>query len=152
MWIYQFDGALVFSVMGCLSLGLSLFLHLKNRALVRIPKDTRITKVFDRTFAIFNPYPEQRKMLYSYHSLLPFVSLVGALAIAYLSLMIIAMSLVGFIALIFCLTLIMVDEPFEICKNVRVFVKAVNSNAGFGVGDLAVLLVLKRSLPNTAAA
>lgn len=148
----EFDGALlVFSTMGCVSLVLSLFLHLKNHALVRLPKNLR-ANVSDKTFSVFNPYPEHRKSFHSYLTLLPFVSLAGGFAIAYLTLNILAMGLaLGFAAFVFCLGLMMVDEVVEIYKNADMLVKAVSTGGGFAVGDLAVLLVIKKLLPKLRA-
>jgi hypothetical protein len=149
---FESDSALlVFSVMSCLSLALSLFLHLKNRALARLPKNLHAS-VSDRTFSVFNPYPEHRRTLHSYLTLLPFVTWIGALAVAYLTLTIFAMGLaLGFAAFIFCLALMMVDEAFEIYKNASMLVNAVESRVGFGLGDLAVLSVLKKILPKLRA-
>lgn len=134
-----------------MSLALSLFLHLKNRALVRLPKNLH-ANVSDRTFSVFNPYPEHRRVLHSSLTLLPFVTWVGALAVAYLTLTVFAMGLaMGFAVFIFCLALMMVDEVFEIYKNASMLVKAVENRAGFGLGDLAVLSVLKKILPKLRA-
>lgn len=149
---FEFEGAfLVFSIMSCLSLALSLFLHLKNRALARLPKNLR-ANVSDRTFSVFNPYPEHRKAFHNYLTLLPFVAFFGGLTIAYLTLNILAMGLaLGFAAFIFCLALMMFDEVFEIYRNAGMLVKAVSTGAGFGVGDAAVLLVIKKILPKLRA-
>jgi hypothetical protein len=142
---------LVLSVMSCLSLALSLFLHLKNRALLRLPKNLQIN-VFDRIFNVFDPYPERRKAMHDFLVLVPFLALVGGFVSVYLAVGILAMGLVlGLVAFIFCLSLMMVDEVFEIHKNANFFLKAVNSGAGFGVGDLAVLLLLKKTLPKLRA-
>lgn len=142
---------LVLSVMGFLSLALSLFLHLKNHALLRLPKNLQVN-VFDRTFNIFDPYPEHRKAMHDFLVLVPSLALVGGFISVYLAMGILAMGLVlSLAAFIFCLSLMMVDEVFEIHKNANLFLKAVNSGAGFGVGDFAVLLLLKKTLPKLRA-
>jgi hypothetical protein len=147
-----FDSAfLVFSVMGCVSLALSLLLHLKNRALVRLPKNLH-ANVSDRTFNVFDPYPEHRRVLHSYLTLLPLVTSLGALAVAYLTLNILAMGLVlGFAAFVLCLGLIMVDEFFEVYRNTGMLVKAVSTGADFGAGDLTVLSMMRKTLPKLRA-
>lgn len=138
---------LVFSVMGCVSLALSLLLHLKNRALARLPKNLH-ANVSDRTFTVFDPYPEHRRVLHSYLTLLPFVAWLGAMAVAYLTLNILAMGLaLGFVAFIFCFSLIMADEFFEVYKNTGMLVKAVSMGADFGAGDLTVLSLMRKTLP-----
>jgi hypothetical protein len=45
----------------------------------------------------------------------------------------------------------MVDEVFEIYKNANMLVKAVDSGADFGVGDLTALLIIKKILPKLRA-
>jgi hypothetical protein len=142
----EFGGTLVFSVMGCVSLTMSLFLHLRSRALVRLPRNC--AEVHDRTFSIFDPSPEQRGLRHSYLGLLLIVALIGPWAVVYVVLTILAMGLVlGLATFIFCLSLMMFDEAFEVYKNTGMLVRAIGSRAGFGVGDLAVLSVLKRILP-----
>ena len=143
----EFGGVLVFSVMGCVSLTMSLLLHLKNRALVRLSGNL-CAEVHDRTFSVFDPYSEQRRIRHSYLGLLLIVALVGPWAVAYFALTILAMGLaLGLVAFIFCLALMMFDEAFEVYKNAGMLVKAVGSRVGLGVGDLAVLSVLKTILP-----
>jgi hypothetical protein len=148
----EFGGAfLVFSVMGCVSLVLFFFLHMKNRALVKLPENLHV-EVFDRTFNVFDPYPEHGGVLHSFLILLPVVALVGALTVAYLALMILAMGLaLALAAFIFCLALMMFDETFEIYENAGKLVKAFDNCAGLGVGDLVVLSVLKRIMPKLRA-
>jgi hypothetical protein len=105
-------------------------------------------EVHDRTFSIFDPYPEQRSLRHSYLGLLLIVALVGPWAIAYVTLTILAMDLaLALAAFIFCLALMMFDEAFEVYKNSGMLVRAVDSRVGFGVGDVAVLSVLKRIVP-----
>jgi len=138
---------LVLSVMGCLSLVLSLILHLKNHALLRLPKNLQVN-VFDRTFNVFDPYPEHRKVMHDFLALNPSLALVAGFISVFFAMSILAMGLLlGIVVLIFCLSLMMVDEVLEIHKNTNLFLKTVNSEAGFGVGDLTVLLLLKKTLP-----
>jgi hypothetical protein len=109
-------------------------------------------EVHNRTFSVFDPYPEQKSLLNSYLWLLFLVPMVGAVAVAYLMLMILAMGLaLALAAFIFCLALMMFDEAFEVYKNAGILVKAIGSRAGFGVGDLAVLSVVKMILPRLRA-
>jgi hypothetical protein len=138
---------LVSSVMGCVSLTLSLLLHLKNRVLVRLPKNLH-ANVSDRTFKVFDPYPEHRRVLHSYLTLLPFVAWFGALAVAYLTLSILAMGLaLSFVVFMLCFSLIMADEFFEVYRNTGMLVKAVSTGADFGAGDLTVLSMMRKTLP-----
>jgi hypothetical protein len=66
----------------------------------------------------------------------------------YLAVSILTMRLVlGLVAFILCLSLMMVDEVFEIQKDANLFLKTGNGKTGLGVGDLAVLLLLKKTLP-----
>jgi hypothetical protein len=109
-------------------------------------------EVHNRTFSVFDPYSEQKRLLHSYIWLLPLVAMVGTVAVTYLTLTILAMGLaLGLAAFIFCLALMMFDEAFEVYKNAGTLVKAVGCRTGFGVGDLAVLSVLKRILPKLRA-
>jgi hypothetical protein len=143
--------AIVLSAMGCLSLALSLFLHLKNRALLRLPKNLQVN-VFDRTFSVFDPYPERRGTIHDFLVLIPVLALIGGFMSVFLTMSILAMRLVlGLGAFILCLSSMMVDEFFEIQKNANLFLKTDNGEAGLGVGDLAVLLMLKKTLPKLRA-
>jgi len=134
--------------MGCVSIVLSLTLHQKSRVIRAISRNIS-SNVFDRTFNVFNPYPDQRKIVGDHVELLFLFVILGYFCvIPLLVLKILEYGLLlGFITFIICLGLLMPDGALEIYKNVSIFKKAVNNRVSLGKGDLDVLLLLKKIMP-----
>jgi len=129
--------------MGCLAIALSILFRLKFKVLKNL-SDGLSPNVFDKSFVVFNPYSEQRKVFHEFLSFLPFI--VGFTAVGFaLALMILVEA--GF-ALSFCVTLfglnlIVIDDGLEVYENSRTFIRAVQKEAKLGVGDLKVLQLTK---------
>jgi hypothetical protein len=129
--------------MGCLAIALSILFRLKFKVLKNL-SDGLSPNVFDKSFVVFNPYSEQRKVFHEFLSFLPFI--VGFTAVSFaLALMILVEA--GF-ALSFCVTLfglnlIVIDDGLEVYENSRTFIRAVQKEAKLGVGDLKVLQLTK---------
>jgi hypothetical protein len=151
--VFQFDtpflvSSFVLVSMGCVSALFALSLRRKLRAIERFPKNLS-AEVFDKTFNVFDPYPDRRKTVSSHIGLLIFLAVYGPfIFFSFVVMQVIEAGLVlGGVILIVSLGLLMIDETLEIGKNADAFTAAVRKGVGFGKGDMTTLLVLKRTLP-----
>jgi hypothetical protein len=139
---------LILLIMSAIALAISFLLYSKFRIMTRLPSDLPL-KVFNKTFNVFNPYPEQRKVIHKFIFLIPVALAYGSFILAtYVAITIVEMELVtSFLIFIFSAALIVVEEPFAVYRNANIFIKAVKSKVDFGKGDLDVFLLVKQSLP-----
>jgi len=138
---------LILFIMSCLSIIFSLSFRLKSRAIKKLPNDLSVN-VFDKTFNVFNPYPDRRKIIHSFITILPLFAVVGSLIFPFITMKIIEMKLVlGLIIFIICFGLMMIEETIEIYRNADTFLKAVKNGINLGKGDLAALFLVKETLP-----
>jgi hypothetical protein len=140
--------SVVLIVMGCVSILFSLSLRRKSHAMGKFPKDLS-AEVFDKTFNVFDPYPERRKIISSHIGLLICLAVYGPfIFISYFAMQALEAGLVlGGITFMICLGLLMVDETLEIRKNANAFITAVKNGVALGKGDMDTLFLLKRMLP-----
>ncbi len=148
----QFSAFLVVLGASLASLVLAVSVFLENRALGKLPTNLDMD-VFDRTFNVFDPFPTQQKTISSVVSSIPFLALIGGLTIAYFGMIALATEglALAVVVLIFCLGILMLDEAYELLKNARIFVNASKSGGKFAAGDIAVLLIMKKTLPKLCA-
>lgn len=151
--MFQFEipflaSSFVLIAAGFVSILFSVSLRRKLRLIERFPEDLS-TEVFDRTFNVFDPYPERRKTISSNIELLIFLAVYGPFFfVSYIVLRVVEAGLVlGGVTFIICLGLLMVDDTLEIRKNANAFIIAVRNGTGLGSGDMKTLLVLKKTLP-----
>jgi len=143
--------SLVLVAMGCVSIVLYLALNQKSRAIRRLPKNLPI-KVFDRTFNVFDPYPDQRKIINNYIELLiPIIY--GFIFFSWVVVFqILQMGLIsGLIIFIICISLLMIEEASEFHKNAKILVNAVKNGDSLGKGDLEALSLIKKFLPKLSS-
>lgn len=142
-----FYSSLTLFAMCCLALAISIFLRLKSRAINSLPKDLS-ANVFDKTFVVFNPYQEHRKIIHSFLSALPL--LVG-FASAGFALIVWKMLecglLLSLFILIIGLNLIVMEDAPEVYQSSKTFIKAVQGGTSLGVGDLKVFQLIKKLMP-----
>jgi len=143
-----FAASMVLVAMGFVSLAFSLGLRLKSRALRSYPKNIQIG-IFKRTFNVFNPYPEQRKVIHENLQWLIFFAIYGSyIGIGFAIMKIFEFGfLIAFITLVICLGFLLIDETLDVHKNAGIFVNAFRESARFGKGDLEVLAFLRHTLP-----
>jgi hypothetical protein len=144
----SFAASMVLVVMGFVSLAISLSLRLKSRALEKYPKDVQIG-IFKRTFDVFNPYSEQRRVIHGNLEWIILFAIYGSfvgIGLAVLKLFEFGF-LLAFITLIICLGFLLIDETLDVHKNAGIFVNAFRKSARFGKGDLEVLVFLRYTLP-----
>ena len=133
--------------MGCLTLVLSILFRLKNHRMNSFPKNLS-ANVFNKTFNVFNPYPEHRRIIHNFLSVLPFMVFLACLVFILFAWKVFESGfLLSLVLLIICLNLILIEVASETYQNAKIFIKALNSRADLGVGDLKVFQVLKRALP-----
>jgi hypothetical protein len=140
----------VFFILGAISLGFSLALYLKSRAIKRIPRDLSAT-VFNKTFNVFDPFPEHRRTIQSEFFFIlfsPLITLVWVFLIVFIALLWVleAGLLAQLIISLFFVGLMMVGEATETYSTVNTLVKATKRHTGFGQGDIFVLSVVKKTI------
>lgn len=154
--VFEYDTSFLVSffvllIMSCLSLFFSLSFCLKSRAIKKLPRNLAVT-VFDKTFNVFDPYPDRRKIIHSFIILLPLLAVVASLIFPFLAMKIIEMKLaLGLALFIICFGLMMIDEAIEIYKSANLLLEAVKNGVDLGKGDLAALLLVKNTLPRLTA-
>jgi len=121
---------------------MSIILHKKSRALNRASEDLHVD-AFDKTFNVFDPYPEARKatsnlLLWPVSLMLVF----GVLSLAFMQL-IGAGVVLDITIVIFGVGLMVVDEASEIYSNANVFIRALVDHAKFAQGDVRAVYLLK---------
>jgi len=142
-------------IMSAASTALSISFYLKSRATNRLPKNLRAS-VFYRTFNVFDPFPDKRRIFHSYLFFLVFSPLVAfSWTFILVFIVILRVFQAGLItALILfatCLNLMMIGEASEIYQNASRLLKAVKSGTPLGRGDLAILRIIKKTLRKLGA-
>jgi hypothetical protein len=147
MEFYLFYSSLTLFAMGCLALVLSIFFHLKSRALNSLPKNLT-ANIFSKTFVVFDPYPERRNIFHGLSLTLPVILIFVS---AWLALIVLKFVEYGFVLSLFMvivsLNLIVLDGVFEVYQNSKTFIKAVQGGTDLGVGDLNAFQIVKNALP-----
>jgi hypothetical protein len=138
----------VLVMMGCVALAFSLMLGQKFRALRKLPKDLSV-RVFNKTFNVFEPNAEHRRIISSHTGLVVFLAIYGSwMATTFVVFKTFEVGgILGCIAFLACAGLLMIDETQEFNRNAGVFVKAVENGTSLGQGDIKVLNVMKTTLP-----
>ena len=150
--IFHFDTPVLVSfsslfIMSCLSLIFFLSFRLKSRSIGKLPKKLPVS-IFNKTFNVFDPYPDHRKIIHSFITLLPIFVVVGGLIFALGVMKILEAGLIlGLLIFIVCVGLMMIDEALEIYRNANIFLKAIENGVRLGKGDLTVIFLLKEILP-----
>jgi len=133
--------------MGCLTLVLSILFRLKHHRMNSLPRNLS-ANVFDKTFNVFNPYPERRRIVHNCLSALPLMVLPLCLVLFLFVWKVLESGLLlSLVLLIICLNLILIEVASEIYQNANIFIKAFNKKADLGVGDLKVFQTLERVMP-----
>ena len=144
---YLFYSSLTLVAMGCLTLVLSILFRLKHRNMNSLPRNLSVN-IFDKTFSVFDPYSERRKVIHSFLSVLPFmVFLVSFVSILFAWKAFESGLLLSLLLLIICLNLMLIEVASETYQNATIFTKALNNKADLGVGDLKVFRTLGRVIP-----
>ena len=132
---------------GSLALALSLLFRLKSCAVNDLPKNLS-ANIFSRAFNIFNPYPNRRKMIHGFLTVLPAAVFLVCVGFAFLFIKILQSGiLLSVIVLIVCLNLIVIDEASDVYFNANLFIKAIQDDDDMGEGDLRIFEIIKNALP-----
>ena len=135
----------VLIIMSCVYLALGVLLRRKTRAVESLPKEMS-PNIFNKTFNVFDPYPEHRKMIGLTPLLVIAAAMVPFLAFFVAPRLFQSGATSGLVLLIVCLALMMIDEVHEVYRNAGMFVEAIDGGKGLGKGDLATFQVVKKSL------
>jgi hypothetical protein len=141
--------SMVLIAMGCVSTGIFLLLNRKTREVENLPKNLE-SKVFDKRFNVFDPFPDGRKIIQSsVLTMLPALILFGAIILTFVvTAKIIEVGfLLGAVTFVVCAALMTFEEAFEVPSNATTIVKAVRNGTDLGDGDLTVLSIVKETLP-----
>jgi hypothetical protein len=146
----------VLLVMSVISLGFSAFFYLKSRRVRKeIPRDLTAS-IFSRTFNVFNPFPEHRRIYHSYLFFILFSPLIAFLW-TFILVFIVFMKvleaglLLGLVTFLLSLGLLMLSEATEIYSTASTLVKAAKTKRLFGQGDIKILSIVRRSLGRMSA-
>lgn len=144
---YLFYSSIALLAMGCSALMLSIVFRLKSHTINRIPRNLS-AGIFNKTFNIFNPYAERRKIIHRLLFLLPIVVVYAAFGFPFVALKIIEYGLTASLFMLFaCLSLIAVETTPEIYQNANTFIEAIQRRTRLGIGDIEVLHLLRKTLP-----
>lgn len=133
--------------MGCLALASSILFRLKFHALSGLPKNLS-ANVFSKTFVVFNPYSEQRKIIHGLLSALPIVMFFACMGLFLIVWKIFESGLMlSFFILIIGLNLITMEDAIEVYQTSKSFIESVKGGTSLGVGDLKVFQMLKKTMP-----
>ena len=133
----------VLFAMGCLALVLSIVFRLKFRELNNLPKNLS-PSIFNKTFAVFNPYSGHGKIIHSY--LLTSALIAGFTAVLvslFLFFMIATGLALSILIILTAVNLIVLDDAFDVYGNSKLFLNAIRNGNSLGVGDLRVFSYLK---------
>ena len=144
---YVFYSSITLFAFGCLALGLSILFRLKSRDLKSLPKNLSAT-VFNRTFTVFDPYPQHTKVIHSFLLALPFVALFVTIGLTLVMWEILASGLIlSVLIIIIGLNLVVIEEAPEAYMNSATFIKAVRSDTNLATGDLKALRLIRDLAP-----
>lgn len=140
-----------FLAMAGMCLILSLYFHLKWRAMRKFHK-TLTANIYDKTFSVFNPFPDARRTFHSflYFALFsPLSAVLWTLIVIYVVLLPVLQAglILWPVVALLCLSLMMIEEAIEVRKTANVYEKALRKGVPLARGDLAVLSILKNVIP-----
>jgi len=136
--------------MSFLSLGFSLALFLKSRAVEKIPKSLAAT-IFSKTFNVFDPFSEHRRMFQSdFFFLLTFLGATLLVVSAFVAVLVTGL-FVELAIILLCLGLMMISEATEAYSTANTLLKAVKKQTKFGQGDIYVLALVKKGIGKLSA-
>lgn len=131
-------------IMGLSSLILAALFRSKFKTLKELSRAGLSANVYNKTFVIFDPYAGQRKIIHNYLTLwaliLGFTSIAASLA----SFVLVGMGFgLSIFAALAGLSLIVMDDAFDVYKNSNTFANAISKGSRLGVGDLKAFSALK---------
>ena len=107
---YVFYSSVTFALLACAALALAVLLRKKNRVLNGL--STRVTaSIFNRTYVVFDPYPDRRRVIHRFVTALPLV--MGAITCGMLLLVWATLTsglFLSFVLIIIGLNLIILEE------------------------------------------
>lgn len=140
-----FYSSLTLFAMCCLALAISIFLRLKSRAINSLPKNLS-ANVFNKTFVVFNPYQEHRKIIHSFLLVFPIVVFFASMGLILWKILEYGL-LLSFFTLIIGINLIVMEGASDAYQNSKTFIKAIQGGTSLGVGDLKVFKMIKKVMP-----
>ena len=130
--------------MAGVALCLSTLFRLRVKRLRSIPRDLGAT-VFNQTFAVFDPYPQQKKVMHRFLGAMPFIGIAVTFAgIAIVWKMVTAGFLLSTFIMIITLNIIVIEEAPEVYINSKLFIKAVQNKSNFAEGDVKALNLVRK--------
>lgn len=144
---YLFYSSAALVVMGFLSLIISLVFRWKSKKVNGFVDELKQT-VFDKTFAVFNPYEERTRLIHRLVSFIPWIAMFVSFGFALLAFVLISSGfLLTLIVTIISLNLIILEEAAEAYKFSNLLIKAAQNRTNLGIGDLRLVQETKRVLP-----
>jgi len=146
---YLFYSQLTLFILSSVAFILAFLFHFKFKVFDRKYSSDLSPKVFDKSFVVFNPYSERRKIFHEFLLFLPFIIFFVCLALAIAMVFLLEASLIlSVFVIIIGLNFIVVDDAFEVYENSKRFIQAFQDDeVEFGVGDLKALKLIKMVMP-----
>jgi hypothetical protein len=142
-----FSSFLALVAMSCLSLVLACIFRMRSRKLDRIARDPSVS-VFNRTFNVFDPYPDRSRVINSFLTLMPLLVLAGTGAALFLFIEVVATGLLlSLVIIVVSLNLLVVEGAFDVYQSCKTFTRALQKGTSLGEGDLKVFRIVKRAMP-----
>lgn len=141
---YVFYSSVSLASLACASLVLAFFFRKKSRVLNGL--STKVTaSVFSRTYVVFDPFPDQRKVIHRFLTALPLavMAITGGMLVLVWETLASGLFL-SFVLIIISLNMIILEETPEVFLNTGVFIKAIQKGATMAPGDLRVLQLTKK--------
>lgn len=131
-------------IMGCTSMILAVLFRSKFTKLEKLSKTELAANVYNKTFIVFDPYSEPRKIIHDYLPLWAFIAGFASFAASLASFVLLGMGFgLSIFATLAGLNLIVMDDAFDVYKNSNLFANAISKKSSLGVGDLKVFFILR---------
>jgi hypothetical protein len=103
--------------------------------------------VFSKTFNVFDPYPDSKRLINAFLTTLPLLVLfcTGFVLFVFMEILVAGL-LLNLIVVIISINLLAVDGAFEVYENCSTFINAFRREIQLGEGDVRVLHIVKKAL------
>jgi hypothetical protein len=140
------SSSLTLLAISCVSLVLALLFRSKLRTL-NVFANNPTVNVFNKTFNVFDPYPDSKKLVNAFLTALPLLVLFCTGFVLFIFMEILAAGLLlNLIVVIISINLLVVDGVFEVYQNGGIFISAFRREIRVGEGDVRVLQIVKKAL------
>jgi hypothetical protein len=133
--------------MSSVTLALSILFRQKSHNLNSLPQNLE-ANTFNKTFIIFNPYGDKRKIIHRTLTLLPFAVAFASIGLTLAFFLLIqAGFLLSILTITIALNMIMLEAMPEAYLNSATFTKVIKTKSNIGIGDIKLYHTLRHMMP-----